>query len=149
MKKVLIVPLSSKTDVEFQRMLEAMARLPPKWTVADVATDEESDGTRIVVIVVRKGSLTRKLIFPLSVPSAAEFDAFIEEWEKLKPRWRLIGVDRAIDSGVPVARFTIERVADEGAESVSDSSTAPAKRALKTKRAAPKAARNNARSGGS
>ena len=149
MSRTIVVPLSSESDAEFKLLLEDLAQLPPKWAVADVASDEESSGTRIGVVVVKKGSSTRRLVFPLSAESATEFDAFIEEWETLKPSWRLIGVDRAIDSGVPVARFTIEPIGDEEAGAASDRSAAPAKRSPKPKRATTKTARKNARGGGS
>ena len=50
---------------------------------------------------MKKESKTKLPVFPLSTKSAVEFDLFIGEWESLKPRWRLVGVDRAIDFGVP------------------------------------------------
>ena len=139
MTKKLVVPLSAETDAEFQLMLEDLARLPKGWAVADVESDIESSGAKIGVITVKKESKTKLLVFPLSTKSAVEFDLFIEEWESLKPRWRLVGVDRAIDSGVPVAQFTIERIQEDVAgTTVARGVTAATKSVQKTRSPAKK-----------
>ena len=142
MTKNLVVPLSAETDAEFQLMLKDLAQLPKGWAVADVESDIESSGVKIGAIVVRKQATTRRLVFPLSPKTAVEFDLFIEEWESLKPRWRLVGVDRALDSGVPVAQFTIERTQEDVAETtVTRGVSAATKSVQKTKRTAKKATR--------
>ena len=142
MTRNLVVPLSAETDAEFRLMLQDLARLPKGWAVADVESDIESSGAKIGVIVVRKQATTRRLVFPLSTKTAVEFDLFIEEWESLKPRWRLVGVDRALDSGVPVAQFTIERTQEDVAgTTVTRGVSAATKSVQKTKRPAKKATR--------
>ena len=136
MNKILVVPLSAETDAEFRLMLEDLKQLPSGWVAVDVASDTETSGAKIGIIIVKKASSTKQLVVPLSAKSATEFDRFIEEWETLKPRWRLTGVDRALDSGVPVAQFTIERTTEDAAEA-----PAATKRALTTKRASVKSVR--------
>ncbi len=142
MTRNLVVPLSAETDAEFRLMLQDLARLPKGWAVADVESDIESSGTKIGVIVVRKQATTRRLVFPLSTKTAVEFDLFIEEWESLKPRWRLVGVDRALDSDVPVAQFTIERTQEDVAgTTVTRGVSASTKSVQKTNRPARKTTR--------
>ena len=142
MTKILVVPLSAETDAEFKLMLQDLAQLPKGWAVADVGSDVESSGAKIGVITVKKETKTKLLVFPLSKKSAAEFDLFVEEWETLKPRWRLIEVSRALDSGVPVAQFTIERTQEDAPETaVGREAPAATKRPAKTKRAAKKSTR--------
>lgn len=131
MTKTLVVPLSAETDAEFKLTLQDLAQLPKGWAVADVGSDVESSGAKIGVITVKKDTKTKLLVFPLSKKTAVEFDLFIEEWETLKPRWRLIGVDRTLDSGVPVASFAIERI--EGATDSPGADSAPKKAVQKTK----------------
>ncbi len=142
MTKTLVVPLSAETDAESTLMLQDLGQLPKGWAVADVESDVESSGAKIGVITVKKESKTKLLVFPLSKESAAGFDLFIQEWETLKPRWRLIGVDRALESGVPVARFTIERTREDAAETpVGPESTAATRSSQKTKRTSKKSTR--------
>lgn len=132
MTKTLVVPLSAETDAEFKLMLGDLSQLPNGWAVADVGSDVESSGAKIGVITVKKESKTKLLVFPLSKKSGAEFDLFIEEWGTLKPRWRLIEAARALESGVPVAQFTIEKLEAE---------TPAARNPSKTKRSAKKSVR--------
>ncbi len=140
MTKTLVAPLSAETDAEFKRILQDLAQLPKGWAVADVGADLESSGAKIGVITVKKETKTKLLVFPLSKKSAAEFELFIEEWETLKPRWRLIEVARALDSGVPVAQFTIERTREDAAETPVAREVA-AKTSQTTKRTAKKSTR--------
>ena len=109
MTKTIVVPLSTETDAEFNRMLQDLAQLLNGWAVADVSLGVESSGAKIGIIIVKKDTNTKHLVLPLSKKSATEFNRFIEEWETLKPHWRLTKVSRAMDSGIPVAQFTIER----------------------------------------
>lgn len=142
MTKTLVVPLSAETDAEFKLMLQDLGQLPKGWAVADVESDVESSGSKIGVITVKKESKTKLLVFPLSTKSAAGFDLFIQEWETLKPRWRLIGVDRALESGVAVAQFTIEQSQDAAAETpVGPEGTAATRSSQKTQRPAKKSTR--------
>ncbi len=136
MTKTLVVPLSAQTDAEFRLMLEDLKQLPAGWVAVDVASDTETSGAKIGIILVKRATSTKQLVFPLSAKSATEFDLFIEEWEALKPRWRLAGVDRALDSGVPVAQFTVERTTEDTAKA-----SAPIKRTPTTKRASVKTVR--------
>ncbi len=142
MTKILVVPLSAETDAEFKLMLQDLAQLPKGWAVADVGSDVESSGAKIGVITVKKETKTKLLVFPLSKKSAAEFDLFVEEWETLKPRWRLIEVSRALDSGVPVAQFTIELTQEDAPETAVGREAASAtKSPAKIKRTAKKSTR--------